>query len=240
MRFVLPLLLLLASMPCFAQEIKGQQVAEPGSLVILMPTNVQESRTTWILNHPEAFEQFAVENGKLFIAMPKSRVSFSLLVVPHDIDQPIQVVRHTIEPGDSSGDDPGEEDPGEEPDEEEPGEEEPGEEEPPVQPDKWLAVQQAAKDHFGALNDRETALKLATAFEEAAKLVKAITPPDNFADATRIVAQKREEAFLGLLEMKVLWNAALTRVSDKMEEIGVDSVTDLASALEAVARGLRE
>lgn len=83
-------------------SVRGAEQADVGSLVVLKPENVTDARTIWDINYPERFEEFAEENGKLFIAMPNETVSFTLLVVPNDVNQPLQKIRHTIEVGGGS------------------------------------------------------------------------------------------------------------------------------------------
>lgn len=89
--------------------ITGPQLAQPGDLVVLTPVDIQDARTTWILNYPEQFEQYAVEGDKLFLAMPAGRVKFTLLVIPDDTAKPIQQIPHRLGndsvPPDDDGDD---------------------------------------------------------------------------------------------------------------------------------------
>lgn len=91
--------------------ITGPQLAQPGELVVLTPVDIQDARTTWILNYPEQFEQYAVESDKLFLAMPAGRVKFTLLVIPDDTAKPIQQIPHRIQTSTDPDDDPDEPDP---------------------------------------------------------------------------------------------------------------------------------
>lgn len=83
---------------CFGQTISGPRTAKPGDLVVLSPVDAENARTFWNLNSPESFDQFAEEGGKLFLAMPPQRISFSLFVIPNDTALPIRQIRHSIEP----------------------------------------------------------------------------------------------------------------------------------------------
>ena len=96
MRTLIILLILVSQ--SYGQTIQGKQIAKPGELIVLVPLNTEETRTVWNLNYPEQFEEYAEENGKLFAAMPNTRISFSLLIIPNDITLPIRNIRHTINP----------------------------------------------------------------------------------------------------------------------------------------------
>ena len=88
-------------------SISGQKEAPVGSLVVLTPEGVNDARSIWDINYPERFEEFQEENGKLFIAMPAETISFTLLVVPNDVNKPLRKIRHTIKPLGGSKPDPG-------------------------------------------------------------------------------------------------------------------------------------
>ncbi|MBF84032.1 MAG: hypothetical protein CL489_06090 [Acidobacteria bacterium] len=102
MSVLLPLLITLSlCATAQGQSIKGAETAKPGSLVVLTPVDADDVRTVWNLNYPEQFEEYAEENGKLFIAMPSKTISFSLLVIPNDTTLPIRNLRHTVSPSDA-------------------------------------------------------------------------------------------------------------------------------------------
>lgn len=77
-------------------QVTGPSVSLPGSLVVL-DSEVQDSRTIWMLNYPERFDQFREHEGKLFIAMPNEKIKFSLIVIPNDISQPLKIIPHVID-----------------------------------------------------------------------------------------------------------------------------------------------
>lgn len=87
---------------CLSQQINGPTSAVPGSLVILDSGDLTEARPAWILNYPEAFAEYAIENNKVFLAMPKTPVSLTMLVIPNDPTKPIVYRRHTIGVGGTS------------------------------------------------------------------------------------------------------------------------------------------
>lgn len=92
----LAVLLLLVS-NLVGQSIKGVEAAKPGQLIVLSPVDFDEARTLWLLNYPDEFEQWQTESGKLFLAMPNHRVSFTLIVTPNDVSKPLKQIRHTID-----------------------------------------------------------------------------------------------------------------------------------------------
>ena len=107
------LLSLIFAVPSLAQ--KSTKEAHPvGNLVIVAPEKVENARQVWMLTHPETFEQYSIENGKLFLAMPKHSVRFRLLIVPNDVEKDIYFKAYDLSPGsdpDPKPDDPIPDDP---------------------------------------------------------------------------------------------------------------------------------
>ncbi len=94
------LLSLIVTLPSLAQ--KAAKEAHPvGNLVIVAPEKVDEARQVWMLTHPETFEQYSIENGKLFLAMPKHSVRFRLLIVPNDVTKDIYFKAYDLSPAGS-------------------------------------------------------------------------------------------------------------------------------------------
>jgi hypothetical protein len=96
--FLSTLLCLISINPLLGQQIQGKEEAQPGTLVVLEPVEIKDARTVWDINYPERFEEYAEENQKLFIAMPNTPVSFTLLIVPNNVNEPLRKIRHVIVP----------------------------------------------------------------------------------------------------------------------------------------------
>ena len=82
----------------FDGKVKSAIVAKTGSLVVIEPEKIANSRAVWNLNFPAEFSNWQESEGKLFLAMPAGRVSFSLIVIPNDNKKALQNIRYIIEP----------------------------------------------------------------------------------------------------------------------------------------------
>jgi hypothetical protein len=87
--------LALVSTSCLSQT-RTEQQHTAGDLVVIAPAVVDDARSVWMLVYPRDFRQYQVENGKLFLAMPKHDVLFKLLIVPNDQDKPLDLIDYDL------------------------------------------------------------------------------------------------------------------------------------------------
>jgi len=98
MRILIAICLALVTTTCQSQN-RTEQQHTAGDLVVINPPAIEDARSVWMLVHPREFRQYAVENNKLFLAMPRHDVSFKLLIVPHDQDKPLELIDYDLSIG---------------------------------------------------------------------------------------------------------------------------------------------
>ena len=74
-------------------RLSGEESIDQGDLVTIAPEGKGDSYPLWDVRYPPDFEQFAEENGKLFVAMPDRDVGITLTLIPLDFPKspPIRI-----------------------------------------------------------------------------------------------------------------------------------------------------